>query len=90
MSHSLDNPFHGSFEAALHGSGQDSLSESVHESLEAWIVDGSGLTALTHGARVDAPEGFDAVEAYFECITTCSLDDEECITVCTTQLRDHN
>ncbi len=34
--------------------------------------------------------GVDAVEAYFECISTCSLDDAECITVCTTVLRDHN
>ena len=32
----------------------------------------------------------DAVDAYFECITTCSLDDQECITVCTTVLRDQN
>jgi hypothetical protein len=31
---------------------------------------------------------FDPVEAYFECITTCSLDDGECITVCTDMLRD--
>jgi hypothetical protein len=34
--------------------------------------------------------GVDAVEAYFECISTCSLDDAECITVCTTVLRDSN
>ena len=30
----------------------------------------------------------DPVEAYFECITQCSLDDGECVTVCTTILRD--
>ena len=30
----------------------------------------------------------DPVEAYFECITTCSLDDGECITTCTELLRD--
>jgi hypothetical protein len=29
----------------------------------------------------------DPVEQYFACITTCSLDDGECITVCTEQLR---
>ena len=30
----------------------------------------------------------DPVEAYFECITQCSLDDGECVTVCTTILRE--
>jgi len=30
----------------------------------------------------------DPVEAYFECITTCSLDDGECITTCTELLRE--
>ena len=32
----------------------------------------------------------DAVETYFECITTCSLDDGECITRCVDQLRDND
>lgn len=32
--------------------------------------------------------GCDAVEMYFECITTCSIDDGECITRCVQQLRD--
>jgi hypothetical protein len=31
----------------------------------------------------------DPVEAYFECITQCSLDDGECVTVCTSILREH-
>ncbi len=30
----------------------------------------------------------DPVEQYFTCITSCSLDDGECITVCTEQLRE--
>ncbi|MFN9630811.1 MAG: hypothetical protein ACK59A_11360 [Cyanobacteriota bacterium] len=30
----------------------------------------------------------DPVEAYFECITQCSLDDGECVTVCTSILRE--
>ncbi len=30
----------------------------------------------------------DPIEAYFECITQCSLDDGECVTVCTTILRE--
>ena len=33
------------------------------------------------------PSG-DPVEAYFECISQCSLDDGECVTVCTTILRE--
>lgn len=33
---------------------------------------------------------WDAVETYFECITTCSLDDGECITRCVEQLKDAN
>ncbi len=33
---------------------------------------------------------WDAVETYFECITTCSLDDGECITRCVEQLRDND
>jgi hypothetical protein len=32
----------------------------------------------------------DSMDAYFECITTCSLDDGECITSCTEILREHN
>ena len=31
---------------------------------------------------------WDSVETYFECITTCSVDDGECITRCVEQLRD--
>ncbi|MEX1322755.1 MAG: hypothetical protein AB1Z21_01010 [Synechococcaceae cyanobacterium] len=38
------------------------------------------------GAHVEV--SFDPVEAYFECITTCSLDDGECITTCTELLRE--
>ncbi|MFM8660701.1 MAG: hypothetical protein ACKOCI_05035 [Cyanobium sp.] len=32
----------------------------------------------------------DPVEAYFECITTCSLDDGDCVTTCTEILRQHS
>jgi hypothetical protein len=32
----------------------------------------------------------DSVESYFECITTCSLDDGECITQCVELLREHH
>lgn len=30
----------------------------------------------------------DPIETYFACITTCSLDDGDCITICTEQLRE--
>ena len=49
-------------------------------------LSGIGASEIDHG--ID--HGVDAVEAYFECITNCSLDDQECVTVCTTVLRDHN
>ena len=31
---------------------------------------------------------WDSVETYFHCITTCSLDDGDCITRCVEDLRD--
>ncbi len=36
----------------------------------------------------DLMQTWDAVETYFECITTCSIDDGECITRCVEQLRE--
>jgi hypothetical protein len=30
----------------------------------------------------------DAVDSYFSCITTCSLDDGECVTRCVEELRE--
>ncbi len=33
-------------------------------------------------------QSWDAVETYFECITTCEIDDGECITKCVEQLRE--
>jgi hypothetical protein len=40
------------------------------------------------GFLQDFDTSADPVEAYFECITQCSLDDGECVTVCTTILRE--
>jgi hypothetical protein len=31
---------------------------------------------------------WDAMETYFECITTCSLEDGECVTRCVEELRE--
>ena len=39
-------------------------------------------------SEADHEQTWDAVETYFECITTCSLDDGECITRCVEQLRE--
>jgi hypothetical protein len=50
----------------------------------------AGFGLLSGIVESEIDDGVDAVEAYFECITSCSLDDEECVTVCTTRLRDHN
>ena len=50
----------------------------------------AGFAVLSGIGASEIEDGVDAVEAYFECITSCSLDDEECVTVCTTKLRDHN
>jgi hypothetical protein len=46
--------------------------------------------SLGAAGRAEMAGDSDAVEAYFECISTCSLDDAECITVCTTVLRENN
>jgi len=35
-----------------------------------------------------ASSNLDPLEDYFECITTCSLDDGDCITSCTEVLRE--
>ena len=50
----------------------------------------AGTASHSEDRASEIDPGFDAVEAYFECITTCSLDDAECITVCTTTLRDQS
>jgi hypothetical protein len=51
-------------------------------------VSGGNTHQSFHPAEQD--QGVDAVETYFECITSCSLDDAECITVCTEVLRDNS
>ena len=52
---------------------------------------------MAHGLQLQVPEmdssqeeQWDSVEAYFECITTCSLDDGECVTHCVEELREHH
>ncbi|MEB3183651.1 MAG: hypothetical protein VKN15_04590 [Cyanobacteriota bacterium] len=64
--------------------------------MNSWTSGTSGLSTASHSAdgvsyaTADLSGGVDPVEAYFECISTCSLDDGECITVCTQVLRDNS
>ncbi len=50
------------------------------------LASGSAAPATTPLESVDT---WDAMEAYFECITTCSLEDGECVTRCVEELREH-
>jgi hypothetical protein len=43
----------------------------------AAFANNSGLPGSTTGLGSGVEDGIDAVEAYFQCITTCSLDDGE-------------
>jgi hypothetical protein len=47
-----------------------------------------GFAPSSGGVSGQNEQTWDAVETYFECITTCSLDDGDCITRCVEQLRD--
>ena len=49
------------------------------------------FAALSHFAAQahSVGEAGDAMDIYFECITTCSLEDGECITRCVEELREH-
>jgi hypothetical protein len=53
-----------------------------------------GPSAGQPGHVAPAPEHheetWEAMEVYFECITTCSLDDGECVTRCVEELREHH
>ncbi|MFO7629338.1 MAG: hypothetical protein R6W06_07450 [Prochlorococcaceae cyanobacterium] len=40
------------------------------------------------GSMYQRDDSLDAMETYFECITTCSLDDGECVTACVERLRE--
>ena len=47
----------------------------------------SGAMADDNGGHAHGEGGAAAMDAYFECITTCSLDDGECVTRCVEELR---
>jgi hypothetical protein len=50
------------------------------------FASGSGLSEAGTGHQRHSTS--DAMEAYFSCITTCSLDDGECVTRCVEELRE--
>ena len=52
------------------------------------MAPGPGTSDSNFGGAGHHEQTWDAVETYFECITTCSLDDGECITRCVEELRD--
>lgn len=52
---------------------------------------GGGGFGMEHAGMTSHSEAYnagDALEVYFECITTCSLDDGACVTRCVEQLRE--
>jgi hypothetical protein len=56
-----------------------------------WHTDGMAGPANVSSAETSSPqpgETWDAMETYFECITTCSLEDGECVTRCVEELRE--
>ncbi|NQV10142.1 MAG: hypothetical protein HQ527_03085 [Cyanobacteria bacterium] len=54
------------------------------------IGSSSGSADLNPAPAASADQPWDSVETYFECITTCSLDDGTCITACVEELRTNN
>jgi len=47
-------------------------------------------TAASPSTRESGADPSDAMETYFSCITTCSLDDGSCITQCVEEFRQHH
>jgi hypothetical protein len=57
------------------------------------VVGTTAAGSSSHGALEsleDTGGTWDAMEAYFECITTCSLEDGECVTRCVEELREQS
>ncbi|MCP9806036.1 hypothetical protein KBY71_05830 [Cyanobium sp. T1B-Tous] len=48
----------------------------------------AGFEPMGQGLQAEQAQAGDALEVYFECITTCSLDDGACVTRCVEQLRE--
>lgn len=58
----------------------------AHASFGGWNPLAAPMASLIGDASAEEP--WDAVESYFECITTCSLEDGECVTRCVEALRE--
>ncbi|MEB3199225.1 MAG: hypothetical protein VKK62_01700 [Synechococcaceae cyanobacterium] len=65
-----------------------SLSSDGAGPWDAFSSPASFLAAATIGGSADPPEGTEPIDAYFECLTTCSLEDGECVTRCVEVLRE--
>ncbi len=70
------------FSSPIHGQFQGGFSSSTY----VFSQDPTRESELVNSLEEIDPG--DPVEEYFACITSCSLDDGECITVCTEQLRE--
>jgi len=69
--------------------------EPPHQSdaMNSWIPvppSDSLISDLPSSHSEAAGNNIDPMEVYFECITTCSLDDGECITSCTEVFRQNH
>jgi hypothetical protein len=63
-------------------------SSTTVASADALLHLSPAASRVSDGPSIDSEAmGEDPVETYFACITTCSLDDGDCITICTEQLR---
>ncbi len=81
-----ENTFRGLTPKGVHNltvppaSGSMTLSIGDFASSKPQDVEAAGDHQHHHRTR-------EAAETYFECITTCSLDDGECVTLCVEELR---
>ncbi|MEB3202524.1 MAG: hypothetical protein VKK05_06900 [Synechococcus sp.] len=50
----------------------------------------SEFSSGLQGLQMEPSQAVDSMDAYFECITTCSLDDGACVTRCVEQLREQS
>ncbi len=83
------------------GKSMGSEAEALHGLGPLLAGGAAGGPELGATVRLEEPEGggadtvfhdqsttWDAMETYFECITTCSLEDGECVTRCVEELRE--
>lgn len=81
-----ENSFRGRTPKGVHSLTVPSASGSMTVSI------GNSTTSQPQGMEAAGDHHhhqhtLDAAETYFECITSCSLDDGECVTLCVEELR---